>query len=105
MVGDAGETGVVDLFCAASVSRLEKQLTQADVRLEVGWVESAGLGVPVDGVLSRSTKLGDLGEANQRRAELGIYLEGRAEVIRGKVEIAGRSVHRGGIGMRTGASR
>ena len=105
MVGDAGETRVVDLFCAASVSRLEKQLTQADVRLEVCGVESDGHGVPVDGVLSCSTKLGDLGEANQRRAELGIYLEGRAEVIRGKVEIAGRSVHRGGICMRTGASR
>ena len=105
MVGGAGETGAVDLLCSASVSRLEEQFTQADVRLEVRGVESDGLGIPVDGVLSRSTKLGDLGEANQRRAELGIYLEGRAEVIRGKVEIAGRSVHRGGIGMRTGASR
>ena len=64
MVGEASEAGVVDLFCAPSVSRLEKQLTQADERLEVCGVESDGLGVPVDGVLSRSTKLGDLGEAD-----------------------------------------
>src|SRR5438046_1346408 len=105
VVGDASEAGVVDLFCAPSVSRLEKQLTQADVRLEVCGVESDGLGVPVDGVLSCSTKRGDLGEADQRRTELGIDLEGRAEVIRGKVQVAGRSVHRSDIGMRTGASR
>ncbi len=105
MVGDASEAGVVDLFCAPSVSRLEKQLTQADVRLEVCGVESDGLGVPVDGVLACSTKRGDLGEADQRRTELGIDLEGRAEVIRGKVQVAGRSVHRSDIGMRTGASR